>query len=651
MSVRRRRLTPFVALILLLGLGAGAQAASPSGSDAGAEVAFRDPVVAIPALTSIIGCPLACGYHAEPQLIVSKRGTVLVASHQQRNDCQTGERIPVGSHACVWRSEDDGESFTLSGGGQNTGTDVHFVQMPSGALLYTTLGNPDPGTFTSGIFGATVLRSEDEGKTWTSSFLQGMNPTIDRPFLTVLGDRSLLLTYTAYPGHLWASRSTDDGKTFGAAIPISAVPAQVQFTRPGGPALDKARGEVIYPYYAATEGDLAANNSSMSGYLDLRLARSADGGLTWTDELVAARVRPILGVHAAVADDAGGEYLTWSARDDRGRPSAFFSRNLAAGSAWTAPERLGPADSDAFLSWPVARGDGGVAIAYVGTDFPNGVKTEWSIRVAISQDAGDTWRIKDVSNHTIYTGSQGSSYSTVADMFGIVLDGDGFLHLAWPRQIIKDGAKNNEIEYTRQVAGPPLGVRRAPTQLALSAPPSGASTDSTRVSATLSADGAPVAGQPVTLAVGPLAVTATTDSSGVATADLRLDLDPGVYTTTAAYAGSSEFTPSSATAQTSVEPDETTLVYTGQTAGKGEQVAVSASLTEDEGVPLRGQAVTFSSGNSTVTATTNSAGIAEASLSMPDHGRSATIAAEFAGAARHGASSTTAVVTWGGRGR
>jgi hypothetical protein len=462
MPARRSRLHVTLA-VLVVATGTTAQVAAAPGPSAGAALEFRPPVVAIPAETN----------QTEPQVLVTPGGTVLVASQYQRGDCQSGQPRVAGSRACVWRSTDGGKSFSRSGGGQNTAADVHFARMPSGVLLYTTLANPEPGTFTSGIGGATILRSLDDGKTWSSTILNGLSPIIDRPFLTVLGGSTVLLTYTALPGNLFASRSTDDGKTFGPAMPITAVPEQVEFTRPGGPALDRSRGEILQPYYAGTSEDPALNNESFSGMVDLKVTRSADGGMTWADEVVAPRVRPILGVPSIAADDQGREFMVWSARDEAGHVDAYFSRNLKPGAPWTAPVPLGKTDHSGYLAWAVARGDGGVAVGYVGSDHPDAATEArpWTIRIAVSQNAGDSWTIHNASRHTVYTGPQNRSISVFYDLIGLVLDQEGFLHLTYPRRVGKDGVQLNQVEYTRQVTGPALGTRGKPSSGARPARP------------------------------------------------------------------------------------------------------------------------------------------------------------------------------------
>jgi len=444
-----RRCRPLLVLALALATAVSTQAMATPGK-ANRDVAFAEPVVAVPADST----------QTEPQVVLTRAGTVLVGSQFQRSgDCETGQPRLAGSRACVWRSTDGGRTFQRSGGGQNTGADVYFARMPSGVLLYTTLAQPEPGTFTSGVGGATVLRSTDDGRTWSSMILTGLSPAVDRPYLTPVGGRTVLLTYTAWPGNLFVSRSDDDGLTFGPGTPITVVPEQAEFTRPGGPAVDQRRGEFLQPYFAGTSDDPAVNQDSPSGMLDLKLARSADGGATWTIELIAARIRPVLGMPNIAADGQGGEYMVWSAEDESGKVGAYLSRNLRPGSAWSAPVRLGPADASGTLAWVVARGVGGVAVGYLGSDYPDArtVSRPWTVQVAVSRDAGSTWTLIDASGHPVYVGPQSASLSLTYDLFGIVLDDRGMLHLAYPRRITADGADVTEVEYTHQVTGRPLG--------------------------------------------------------------------------------------------------------------------------------------------------------------------------------------------------
>jgi len=189
------------------------------------------------------------------------------------------------------------------------------------------------------------------------------------------------------------------------------------------------------------------------------------------------------------------------------------------------------------------------------------------------------------------------------------------------------------------------------TELTLSAPASAPATDAVELVANLTAAGQGIAGQTVAFKVGQLSTSAVTDAAGVARASLPLDLDAGSYPVTAVFTGQGDYLPSSTSRVLEVVRDATSLVYTGQTAAKGDTVDVSAVLTEDAGVPMSGQVVVFTVGNVTASAVTDANGRASTTVVVPDHGRSQPVTARFAETARHAAGSADATVTWGSGGR
>lgn len=187
----------------------------------------------------------------------------------------------------------------------------------------------------------------------------------------------------------------------------------------------------------------------------------------------------------------------------------------------------------------------------------------------------------------------------------------------------------------------------SPTQLVLTAPVTASATDAATLSAALTAGDAPLAGQSLIFAIGGIKRTALTDSVGVAEVAVPLDLDPGSYTASVGFAGAGGYLPSSASAPVKVVADGTAVSYTGSTQGQGETVQASALLTEDAGVPLAGRTVRFTLQGRSVTAVTDAAGRAAATLLAPDHGRAQDVAVDYLGETRYTPSSTTATVTWG----
>jgi hypothetical protein len=144
------------------------------------------------------------------------------------------------------------------------------------------------------------------------------------------------------------------------------------------------------------------------------------------------------------------------------------------------------------------------------------------------------------------------------------------------------------------------------------APTPGAS--NTTLSATLTAGGSPLAGKPMTLALGSNSCTGTTDATGTATCAVTTPAgDSATYTAT--FAGDSGYAASSsARSVTLVAP--TSLTYNGATAAVyNTAAALSANLTRtSDASPLTGRTVTFTLGSQTCQGTTDATGNATCSI-------------------------------------
>ncbi|MBC7679114.1 MAG: Ig-like domain repeat protein [Pseudorhodobacter sp.] len=108
------------------------------------------------------------------------------------------------------------------------------------------------------------------------------------------------------------------------------------------------------------------------------------------------------------------------------------------------------------------------------------------------------------------------------------------------------------------------------------------------------AAGAPLPSQQVTFAVGALTVTATTDGTGTASAQLPVLGVPGVQTVSVSYAGVTSRLPSAASAQVTVTPPASRLdvAPAGADVTSGSASSVRARLTSN-GKPLAGRPVSF----------------------------------------------------------
>ena len=189
----------------------------------------------------------------------------------------------------------------------------------------------------------------------------------------------------------------------------------------------------------------------------------------------------------------------------------------------------------------------------------------------------------------------------------------------------------------------------ADTVLELTAPATGRDTDGVAVSARLTTDeGEPVSGRAVTFRGAGAQATAVTDLTGTATAVLTAAGAPATGQITATFDGDGGARPSSDAAPFELLAELTTLDYTGASSARGETVAVSAVLTEDDGPAVPGAPVVFTIGGRTFEATTDADGVARTTATVPDHGREQTVTARFAGTERREPSSDAATVRWGG---
>jgi large repetitive protein len=167
---------------------------------------------------------------------------------------------------------------------------------------------------------------------------------------------------------------------------------------------------------------------------------------------------------------------------------------------------------------------------------------------------------------------------------------------------------------------------------------------STTLSATLTdANGNPIAGKSIHLAMGSQSCDAGTDSTGKASCTITITQPTGTYPITASFAGDASYAASSAAGTFTVTSAgiATTTTYTGATQGKhGTQATLSATVT---GAP-NGEPVTFTLGSQTCTGTLSS-GKASCTVTLSDPAGGYTVKAAYGGDATYTGSSASAPFT------
>jgi putative cell wall-binding protein len=298
-----------------------------------------------------------------------------------------------GRGRCSWRVTFDA-GRTWSGGdfaapaegptpcaGDAAGASTHFgqsVAFGSGANVFTTFaaGGPDGGP-------VLVSRSSDGGRTWQPAVVALPAPpgvvTYLRPRLAVVprpGDDRVYVSAWTGERHVAAGRSDDGGRSFAAPVDISGAGGPVG--EPSAPAV--VPGGAVYVAWAGGEG-----TSTPAG-----LARSGDGGVTWTTTpgpLTGGD--PADGPPSLAADEAGTLFLVDPSVDTGdARHRVLVRRSLDGGATWSAPDPIGSGDARG----PVVRVVPRVSVASGGR--VDVVWTEWRTDpapVAPVAALGDVW--------------------------------------------------------------------------------------------------------------------------------------------------------------------------------------------------------------------------------------------------------------------
>ncbi len=167
-----------------------------------------------------------------------------------------------------------------------------------------------------------------------------------------------------------------------------------------------------------------------------------------------------------------------------------------------------------------------------------------------------------------------------------------------------------------------MSIEPAPTKLIYQGDTSVDYHDPAKLAATLTdqTNGLPIPNASVQFTLGSQGCTALTNAAGLASCTLVLDQCAGSYTVKASFAGSALYLPSSDSKPFTVNLEETTLTYTGDTViSNGGTATLSGVLLEDNTTPIVGRTVTFTLGAGgsaqTCGGVTNASGVATCSIS------------------------------------
>ena len=303
-----------------------------------------------------------------------------------------GAQDPNGGSPRVFVSKDGGATFsvvrvtgTAAGGGE-----VDIVAGPGGMVYLTQLGPR----------GNTVSVSRDRGETWSTAPLGGASQYFDREWLAVDGQGRVYVVAREF-GQVSAigqdessgvARSDDQGLTW-----PPRGRAWTSLDEPGvanGPLV--AVGNSVHLVYVCRGGPAVC------------ISTTRDGGLTWTQNVIAERRASAANVYPSLASTGSGLLAAWSDASE-GALAVYVARS-SDGVSWSAPVKASHEGGTSTLPWIAGRGNTAwlvylhIDTALSATDCPEATGARWipyaRPLTAAGQPDGDATALTSEPVHT-----------------------------------------------------------------------------------------------------------------------------------------------------------------------------------------------------------------------------------------------------------
>jgi hypothetical protein len=343
-------------------------AATGTGRYKSGKFGFSSPIV-LPGPQN----PVLSNQGIEPRVRTDSLGNIYAAAIQG---------VPAGTDA--WKSMNGGATWTYLG--QPDGAQAAAAMGARGAGLGG--GDEDLAIGASGnvyvtslwLGSATQSSSFDGGSIWTVNPFSSDEPIVDREWIASYGNSVLYLTTKQLGAALngtasmLVAKSFDGGITFPQIRQVTTPLVGVQPGDQGNIEVDPKTGYVYTVFF-----DQSGNN--------LYIARSVDGGNTFSLKLIYANTVSMVNVFPSLAiDSAGSLYVVYS---DSHNVYLTTSQDFAA--TWSLPVRVsnGSGTKSAIGPWITAGSPGAVNITWWGTPAlsNNSATAQWKVFFAQSQDA------------------------------------------------------------------------------------------------------------------------------------------------------------------------------------------------------------------------------------------------------------------------
>ena len=281
------------------------------------------------------------------------------------------------------------------------------------------------------------------GEEWTGTALATTTPVVDRPWIVGGPPGTLYVSYhdlqCCSPSAMWFTKTTDYGKTFSRAVPITTANEQGAYTWEGNFVVAPNGKDIHLVYSRRLLGMIDAGTPEI-----IALATSRDGGATWSSRTIANLPRETSSIYPSIGLDAGGQlHVVW-AQPRGGDNPIFYTTSKNSGAAWTKPVALNPGVSG-YAPWVVGGKKGQARIAWLGTpDHDPGNDSPWYFYVA-KIDPGRKPVVGRTTTRPLWTGNQ-----TIPEFEMVRLDKRGRMHLGMSVNAGTNANKRWAVYYQRE---------------------------------------------------------------------------------------------------------------------------------------------------------------------------------------------------------
>ena len=257
------------------------------------------------------------------------------------------------------------------------------------------------------------------GKAWEGTARSTTAPVVDRPWIVGGPPGTLYVSFhdlqCCAPSAMWFTKTTDYGKTFSPAVPITTANQDGGYTWEGNFVVAPGGNDIYLVYSRRLGGAVDAGTPEI-----IALASSHDGGLTWTSREIATIPKETTSIYPSLGLDAGGYlHVVWAAPREKDDP-VFYVMSKNKGQTWTEPKALNPGKSG-YAPWVAGGKKGQARITWLGSPEPKQAETWFFYYAKV-----DNGRIKvgTTTRKPIWEGTQ-----TTPEFEMVRLDKKGKMHL------------------------------------------------------------------------------------------------------------------------------------------------------------------------------------------------------------------------------